>query len=91
MTTSNLEKLGEARFIDQLRKNQPVLPVFRDLFKDYGTSNQQIFAGAISSALGLLRDAELKGLKIQAKQKETQDLFNRGSSQLTIDLQRLFV
>jgi hypothetical protein len=81
--------LGQMRLLDQLRQNRPSLPVFRDLFKDVNTAQAQTLMDAIGAALGILRIAELDGIKMASKDKNAFAILNRGSLQIAIDLNRM--
>lgn len=78
-----IEQLGVNRLHDEIRAGRSTLPLLRDFLKDYGTANIQMFSGAISGSLALIRQAEAVGWAFET---EGRAMWN--SSSLAVELTR---
>lgn len=82
---NELESLGVNRLHDEIKAGRDVLPLLRDLLRDFGTANIGLFAGAVTGALALIRSAESSGI--------TFDLHGQSmaaSSALAVEFTRTF-
>jgi len=82
---TELENLGAARLYDEIKAGNPALPLLKDFLKDYRMATFELFSGAISAAIALIRKAESVGVVFDVG---GQPIAN--SSELAVDFTRAF-
>ena len=79
----SLDIIGSVRLLEEVKAGRDVSPLFRDLLKDYGTANFNMFSGAVSCALGVLGRADASGVVL-----ERQEGLYVSSAALAVDFNR---
>jgi hypothetical protein len=86
-----LREIGATLIENKFRRGDSVLPVFHELFRDIGTPNADILAGAVSRCMGIMQNAERGGVKIRSTDKDVRAMVRKGSAEVALDMNRAMV